>query len=116
MRLNDSLVADIIDALSFEQTTEGRSYINYRDLGVQQLGSIYEQLLEREIVYEEDGISVRPNSSARKDPGATHSDDLVDFDPGSSDPLNPHRMRSSRPKCPKLGFKRLFRRSWSIAD
>ena len=28
------------------ESREGRKYINYRDLGVQQLGSIYERLLE----------------------------------------------------------------------
>ena len=41
-----------IDALSFEQTPNGRHYINYRDLGVQQLGSIYERLLEHEVASE----------------------------------------------------------------
>ena len=33
-------------ALMFGRTPEGRRYINYRDLGVQQLGSIYERLLD----------------------------------------------------------------------
>ena len=104
VRLNDSLVADIIDALSFEQTTEGRSYINYRDLGVQQLGSIYEQLLEREIVYEEDGISVRPNSSARKDSGSYYTpDDLVGLLIREAvDPLIRYRMSVFSAEVSKL--------------
>ena len=50
IRLGDRVLADIIDTLSFEQTADGRRYINYRDLSVQQLGSIYERLLERELV------------------------------------------------------------------
>ena len=45
-------MANVIDALSFEQTPEGRKYINYRDLSVQQLGSIYERLLEHEVIRE----------------------------------------------------------------
>lgn len=42
-------MATVIDALSYEQTPKGRKYINYRDLSVQQLGSIYERLLEHEV-------------------------------------------------------------------
>ncbi len=78
IRLGDAVVADVIDALSFERTERGRRYINYRELGVQQLGSIYERLLEQEIVREADGIAVRPNIFARKDSGSYYTpDDLV---------------------------------------
>ena len=78
VRLGDAAMADAIDALSFEQTSDGRSYINYRDLGVQQLGSIYERLLEQEIVLEGDEVIVRPNVFARKDSGSFYTpDDLV---------------------------------------
>ena len=78
VRLGDAVMADVIDALSFEQTSDGRRYINYRDLGVQQLGSIYERLLEREVVREGDGVIVRPNVFARKDSGSFYTpDDLV---------------------------------------
>ena len=78
IRLGDQVVADVIDALSFEQTEHGRRYINYRDLGVQQLGSIYERLLEYELVREEGGIVVRPNIFARKESGSYYTpDDLV---------------------------------------
>ena len=66
------------DALSFEQTHEGRRYINYRDLGVQQFGSIYERLLEHEIVRDDGEIAVRPNVFARKGSGSYYTpDDLV---------------------------------------
>ena len=80
VRLGDAVMADVIDALSFEQTPQGRRYINYRDLGVQQLGSIYERLLEREVVREGGNIVVRPNVFARKDSGSYYTpDDLVDL-------------------------------------
>ena len=78
IRLGDAVIADVIDALSFERTPQGRRYINYRELGVQQLGSIYERLLEQEIVRDGDGIAVRPNIFARKDSGSYYTpDDLV---------------------------------------
>ena len=78
IRLGDDVMAKAIDALSFEQTQNGRRYINYRDLGVQQLGSIYERLLEQEIVREGSGIAVRPNVFARKGSGSYYTpDDLV---------------------------------------
>ena len=80
VRLGDAVMADVIDALSFERTPLGRRYINYRDLGVRQLGSIYERLLEREVVREGEDIGVRPNVFARKDSGSYYTpDDLVDL-------------------------------------
>ena len=78
IRLDDQIMADVIDALSFQKTPEGRLYINYRDLGVQQLGSIYERLIEQEIVREDGEISGRPNVFARKGSGSYYTpDDLV---------------------------------------
>ena len=78
IRLDDVVMAAVIDALSFEQTPDGRRYINYRDLGVQQLGSIYEQLLEHDLVRERDEITIRLNRLARKGSGSYYtSDDLV---------------------------------------
>ena len=66
IRLGDEVMAETIDALSFERVPEGRRYINYRDLGVQQLGSIYERLLEHEVVRDGGEIVVRPNVFARE--------------------------------------------------
>ena len=78
IRLGDEVMAEAIDALSFEQTPNGRRYINYRDLGVQQLGSIYERLLEHEIVRDDGEIAVRPNVFARRGSGSYYTpDDLV---------------------------------------
>lgn len=80
VRLSDAIMADVIDALSFEVTPEGRRYINYRDLSVQQLGSIYERLLEHEVIREGDGVAIRPNIFARKGSGSYYTpDDLVNL-------------------------------------
>ena len=77
IRLDDAVMATVIDALSFEHTPDGRRYINYRDLGVQQLGSIYERLLEHDLVREHDTITVRPNRLARKGSGSYYTPDDV---------------------------------------
>ena len=71
--LPNSVMADAIDALSFQQTGAGRRYINYRSLSVQQLGSIYERLLEHETVREAEGIVIRPNVFARKGSGSYYT-------------------------------------------
>ena len=73
VRLSNSVMADVIDALSFEQHQGGRRYINYRILSVQQLGSIYERLLEFEPVHEAGDIEVRPNVFARKGSGSYYT-------------------------------------------
>lgn len=78
IRLGDAVMAVVVDALSFEQTADGRKYINYRDLSVQQLGSIYERLLEHEVIRDGAEISIRPNVFARKGSGSYYTpDDLV---------------------------------------
>ena len=78
VRLGDHVMADVIDTLSFEAGPQGRRYINYRDLSVQQLGSIYERLLEHEVVRDEGEIVVRPNVFARKGSGSYYTpDELV---------------------------------------
>src|SRR5690606_31731684 len=78
VRLGDALIASVIDTLSFIVADGQRRYINYRDLSVQQLGSIYERLLEHEIVREDGEVRVRPNIFARKGSGSYYTpDDLV---------------------------------------
>ncbi len=81
VRLPDAAIAPIIYDLSHTETPEGRRFVNYRDMSVQQLGSIYERLLEREPVWDDDGkVVARPNSYARKDSGSFFtSQELVDL-------------------------------------
>ena len=107
IRLDDQIMADVIDALSFERTSAGRRYINYRDLGVQQLGSIYERLLEHEIVREGSEIAFRPNVFARKASGSYYTpDDLVGLIIRETiDPLVNSRVDDFNAKCSELATK-----------
>ena len=76
-RLPDAAVAPIIYAMSHRES----HFVNYRDMSVQQLGSIYERLLEREPVRGIDGnVAIRPNAYARKDSGSFYTpQELVDL-------------------------------------
>jgi hypothetical protein len=104
IRLADTVMAAVIDALSFEHTADGRKYINYRDLSVQQLGSIYERLLEHEVVREGAGIIIRPNVFARKGSGSYYTpDDLVGLIIRETvDPLVSGRMEAFSTKAREL--------------
>lgn len=79
LSLADDVMAEALDILSWEQRGGRRRYINYRDLSVQQLGSIYERLLEFELVRDDTGaLDIRPNIFARKNSGSYYTpDDLV---------------------------------------
>ena len=82
VRLADAEIAPVIHDLSHARDAQGvRHFVNYRDMSVQQLGSIYERLLEREPVRDDEGkIVVRPNSYARKDSGSFYTpQELVDL-------------------------------------
>ena len=81
VRLPDDVIADVVYDLSHTQTDGQPGYVNYRDMSVQQLGSIYERLLEQEPVRGDDGrVRVRPNPYARKDSGSFYTpQDLVDL-------------------------------------
>ncbi|MDG4553743.1 MAG: restriction endonuclease [Candidatus Competibacter sp.] len=79
LTLPDAVVAELIDGLSRRAVGSERRWINYRDLSVQQLGSIYERLLEYRVVGDGAGqIQVSPNIFARKGSGSYYThDDLV---------------------------------------
>lgn len=81
IRLSDSVIADIINDLSHVESNGEHRFVNYRDMSVQQLGSLYERLLEREPVRAADGsVSVRPNPYVRKDSGSFYTpQELVDL-------------------------------------
>ncbi|MET3828496.1 hypothetical protein ABIC16_004251 [Sphingomonas sp. PvP055] len=48
-------------------------YINYRDLSVQQLCSIYERLLKHELTVEDGTLSVSPNAFACNNSGSYYT-------------------------------------------
>ena len=104
--LTDKIVGDIIYDLSHTETEGARHFVNYRDMSVQQLGSIYERLLEREPVRDDNGgIVVRPNSYARKDSGSFFTpQELVDLIVDRTlKPLAEERLKAFEDKSTELG-------------
>ncbi|HEY0013098.1 MAG TPA: hypothetical protein VGB79_09635, partial [Allosphingosinicella sp.] len=82
----DADFAPLLDALSRERVESVPRFINYRDLSVQHLGSVYERLLEFDLVDEpspaplgsERKIVARPQTFARKTSGSYYTpEDLV---------------------------------------
>ncbi|NIJ09531.1 hypothetical protein FHS31_003164 [Sphingomonas vulcanisoli] len=107
-RVPDTVMAPALDALSYERSSGERRYINYRDLSVQQLGSIYERLLEFEIVRDEtDALTVRPNLFARKNSGSYYTpDELVGLILDETlEPLVTERLDAFRSAFAKLNAK-----------
>jgi hypothetical protein len=108
IRIPDSVMAPALDALSYERSSGERRYINYRDLSVQQLGSIYERLLEFEIVRDDTGaLAVRPNLFARKNSGSYYTpDELVGLILDQTlEPLITERLGAFRTVLGKLNPK-----------
>jgi hypothetical protein len=73
-RIPDNIFAPLVYKLSHRDDEGVMKWINYRDLSVQQLGSIYERLLEFYPKVEDDGrLTVRPNIFARKTSGSYYT-------------------------------------------
>ena len=105
VRLPDAAVAPVIHDLSHARDAYGeRRFVNYRDMSVQQLGSLYERLLEREPVRGGDGIEIRPNPYARKDSGSFYTpQELVDLIVERTlKPLAEERLKAFEEKAEKL--------------
>jgi len=74
VQLPDALMAKVIDALSRRDEAGKRLRINYRDLSVQQLGSIYERLLEYSVVPDaSDTVTIQLQPFARKGSGSYYT-------------------------------------------
>jgi len=69
------VVAEVIFRLSHLDLGDGRppKYINYRDLSVQQLGSVYERILEHALGVQDGQIEVAENPAARKGSGSYYT-------------------------------------------
>ena len=105
VHLPDADIAPIIYDLSHAETGEGRRFVNYRDMSVQQLGSIYERLLEQEPVRGDNGkIVIRPNPYARKDSGSFFTpQELVDLIVDRTlKPLAEERLKAFEDKSKEL--------------
>lgn len=83
VRLPDTVTGEVIFLLSHRAATPPAHprprYINYRDLSVQQLGSIYESILEYAVEADgAGGVQPRPDNSARHRSGSYYTpEDLV---------------------------------------
>ena len=79
LSLPDGVLAPLVDLMSREQDSSPPRWINYRDLSVQQLGAIYERLLERDVVAGDGGgVALRVNAFARRTTGSYYTpDELV---------------------------------------
>ena len=105
-RLPDAVFARAIDSLSRRASKDRPRWINYRDLSVQHLGSIYERLLQYEVVQDDTGgIGIRPNIFARKVTGSFYThDDLVGLIlERAVGPLLDKRLTDFRDKIRELG-------------
>ena len=105
VRLPDAAFAPIVHDLSHTETDGERRFVSYRDMSVQQLGSIYERLLEREPVIGDGGrIVIRPNPYARKDSGSFYTpQELVDLIVGRTlEPLVEERLKAFERKSDGL--------------
>lgn len=69
----DSLFAPLIDTLSRHDDGKQIRRINYRDLSVQQLGSIYERLLENDVQFEDGKITIGGEGDARHSSGSYYT-------------------------------------------
>jgi len=77
-RLPDAVLADVIFWLLHQEAKPKYKYINYRDLSVQQLGSIYEGILEYAVEAKPDGgVGPVADKSARKDSGSYYTPEAL---------------------------------------
>lgn len=80
IELPDAVIGHLIFKLSHREETPGVfRYINYRDLGVQQLGTIYERTLEYGLRYdqEHDAVVVDSDDTARHESGSYYTPDSL---------------------------------------
>jgi hypothetical protein len=78
VELPDAVIAKIVFALSHVEAERGPKYVNYRDLSVQQLGSIYERILEYGLRLGHDGTVVPDrDDEERHDSGSYYTPEAL---------------------------------------
>lgn len=80
VQLPDAILADLVFKLSHRDEGDGKPrYINYRDLTVQQLGTIYERTLEYGLLYDKakDTVLVDADDTARHESGSYYTPDSL---------------------------------------
>jgi len=69
----DAVMRDALIALTSEATAHGRRRISFHDLGVEQLGSVYERILEHEPAIGQGAIVLTRTSTSRKSSGSFYT-------------------------------------------
>jgi hypothetical protein len=78
IQLSDTIITDVIYGLSHRVEDGGPRYINYRDLSVQQLGTVYEKTLEYDLKVSDDGkVIPDADDSARHESGSYYTPDSL---------------------------------------
>jgi hypothetical protein len=77
VQLPDSIVTDLIYGLSHRIENGEPRYINYRDLSVQQLGSVYERTLEYGLKVDDGDVVVDADDTARHESGSYYTPDSL---------------------------------------
>jgi hypothetical protein len=72
-QVSDAVMREVLLALATEQTPQGRRRISYHDLGVEQLGSVYERVLEHEPSTAGAAIVLTRTSQQRKSTGSFYT-------------------------------------------
>ncbi len=72
-RVPDAVVREVLLSLATEVTRQGRRRISYHDLGVEQLGSVYERVLEYEPGAAGDTLTLSRTSTRRKATGSFYT-------------------------------------------
>lgn len=72
-RVPEDVVKTLVIALATTNAPAGRRRIAYHDLGVEQLGAVYERVLEHEPVTTRTGLVLRRTSSERKATGSFYT-------------------------------------------
>lgn len=75
--LPDALIADLIFGLSHRMENGEARYINYRDLSVQQLGTVYERTLEYSLREVDGAVVVDADDAARHSSGSYYTPDSL---------------------------------------
>ncbi|MEW6322855.1 MAG: N-6 DNA methylase [Acidobacteriota bacterium] len=73
VRVPDAIARDVLLALATERRAGGRRAIAYADLGVEQLGSVYEAVLDYHAVRRMRGVALERTSTARKTTGSFYT-------------------------------------------
>ena len=109
--LPDAQLAPILDALSRRWEGGVRKWINYRDLSVQHLGSIYERLLEYIIVQKDRQIVTQLDPFARRASGSyyTHEDIVKLILDRTVAPLIEERLVAFRKRAAALAGERTLK-------